>query len=60
MSRSKVKSLEIRIKKKKLFRLLGLLGQEHNIMVYIRSSSAHITRFKELAGKMIPMDNRTR
>jgi hypothetical protein len=29
-------------------------------MVYIRSSSAHIARFKELAGRMIPMDNRTR
>jgi hypothetical protein len=29
-------------------------------VVHIRSSSAHITRFKNLAGKMIPIDNRTR
>ena len=29
-------------------------------MVYIRRSSARIARFKELVGRMIPMDNRTR
>jgi hypothetical protein len=29
-------------------------------VVYIRSFSAHIARFKELAGRMMPMDNCTR
>jgi len=46
--------------KKQQFRFLGLLGQGHNIVVYIRGSSARTARFKELAGRMIPMDNRTR
>jgi hypothetical protein len=46
--------------KKQQFRLLGPLGQGHNIVVYIRGSSARTARFKELAGRIIPMDNRTR
>jgi hypothetical protein len=46
--------------KKKQFRLLGPLGQGHNIVVHIRSSSIYTARFKELVGRMIPMDNRTR
>ena len=54
-------SKELRDKdiKKKHFRLLGLLGQRHNIVSYIYSS-VHTARFKQLAGKLIPMDNRTR
>ncbi len=39
---------------------MGPLGQGHNIVVYIYSSFAYITRFKELAGRIIPIDNRTR
>jgi hypothetical protein len=46
--------------KKQQFRLLGLLGQGHNIVVYIRESSARTARFKELTGRIISMDNRTR
>jgi hypothetical protein len=42
------------------FRLLGPLGQGHNIVVYIRGSSAHTDHFRKLAGRMIPMDNCTR
>ena len=46
--------------KKKQFRLLGPLGQGHNIVNHIRSSPAYTARFKQLAGRLIPMDNRTR
>jgi len=46
--------------KKQQFRLLGPLGQGHNIVVHIRGSLARIARFKELARRMIPMDNRIR
>ena len=41
------------------FRLLGPLGQGHNIVVHIRGSSAHTNHFRKLAERMIPMDNRT-
>jgi hypothetical protein len=46
--------------KKLQFRLLGPLGKGHNIVVYIRSSAGRTAEWKELAGRMIPMDNRTR
>ncbi len=42
------------------FRLLGPLGQGHNIVVYIRGSPSRTAEFVGLTGKMIPMDNRTR
>jgi hypothetical protein len=42
------------------FRLLGPLGQGHNIVAYIRGSPARTKVFRELVGRMIPMDNRTR
>jgi hypothetical protein len=42
------------------FRLLGPLGQGHNIVVYIRRSSRRTAEFLNLAGRMVPMDNRTR
>ena len=42
------------------FRLLGLLGQGHNIVVYIHRSPARTKVFKELAGRIILIDNRTR
>jgi hypothetical protein len=42
------------------FRLLGPLGQGHNIVVHIRGSPARTAVFIKLAGRMIPMDNRTR
>jgi hypothetical protein len=46
--------------KKAKFRLLGPLGKAHNIVVHIRSSGGHADHFRKLAGRMIPMDNRTR
>ena len=37
------------------FRLLGPLGQGHNIVAHNRGSPACTKVFKELAGRMIPM-----
>jgi hypothetical protein len=42
------------------FRLMGPLSKMHNIVVHIRGSTARITEFLELAGRRIPLDNRTR
>jgi hypothetical protein len=42
------------------FRLLRPLGQGHNIVAHTRGSPARTKVFKELAKRMIPMDNRTR
>jgi hypothetical protein len=42
------------------FRLMGPLGQLHNIIVHIRGSTGRIKAFLEIAGRMIPLDNRTR
>jgi len=41
-------------------RLMGPLGQMHNIVIHIRGSTAQIAEFLELASRMIPLDNRTR
>ena len=46
--------------KKIRFRFLGLLGQGHNIAIHIRGSPAWIDEFKELAGRLVPLDNRMR
>jgi len=46
--------------KRAKFRLLGPLGQLHNIIVHIRGSTARTNEFLELAGRKIPLDNRTR
>jgi hypothetical protein len=42
------------------FRLMGPLGQAHNIVVHIRGSAGRIEEFRTLANRLIPMDNRTR
>ena len=42
------------------FRLLGPLGKLHNILVHSRGTSALVKEFKELAERMVPLDNRTR
>ncbi|OAQ58218.1 ribonuclease H-like protein [Pochonia chlamydosporia 170] len=47
-------------KQRAKFRLLGPLGKLHNLVVNIRSSSGRTKEFKELAGRLIPLDNRTR
>ena len=46
--------------KKAKFRLLGPLGQGHNIVVHMRGSSSRIEYFKKLVGRIILIDNRTR
>jgi len=45
---------------KQKFRLLGPLGQLHNIIVDIRSSANRTAEFVALAARMVPLDNRTR
>ena len=45
---------------RKKFRLLGPLGKLHNIIVNIRGSTSRTAEFLDLAGRMIPLDNRTR
>jgi hypothetical protein len=42
------------------FRLIGPLGQIHNIVIYIRGSTARIAKFLELVSRMILLNNRTR
>jgi len=42
------------------FRAMGPLGKLHNIVVHIRSSAGRIQEFKDIAERMIPLDNRTR
>jgi hypothetical protein len=42
------------------FRLLGPLSKLHNIIMNICSSSAYIKHFKNLAGRIIPLNNHTR
>jgi hypothetical protein len=42
------------------FRLLGPLGKLHNILVHIHSTPALVQEFLGLAGRLIPLDNRTR
>jgi hypothetical protein len=47
-------------KRRVKFRLMGPLGQLHNIIVHIRGSTARTNEFLELAGRKVPLDNRTR
>ena len=42
------------------FRLIGPLGQAHNIVVHIRGLAGRTEEFRTLANRLIPMDNRTR
>lgn len=42
------------------FRLLRLLSQRHNIVVYIRGSSGRTAEFRKLTEKIILINNRTR
>ena len=42
------------------FRLIGPLGQLHNIIVHIRGSTACTNEFLELAGRKVLLDNCTR
>jgi hypothetical protein len=42
------------------FQLIGPLGKIHNIIVYIRGSTAYITEFLKLAKRQILLNNHTR
>jgi hypothetical protein len=42
------------------FKFLDPLSQKHNIVVHIRGSPNRTAEFVGLAGKIIPMDNRTK
>jgi hypothetical protein len=42
------------------FRLLGPLGQRHNIVAHIRELPAYTKVFKKLAERIILINNRTR
>src|SRR6266511_3206391 len=42
------------------FRFLGSFGKEYNIVVHIGGSSARTDVFRKLAGRLIPINNRTR
>ncbi|KAG4432421.1 hypothetical protein IFR05_012096 [Cadophora sp. M221] len=46
--------------KRARFRLLGPIGQAHNIVVHIGGSAARTDVFRNVAGRLIPMNNRTR
>jgi hypothetical protein len=46
--------------KKAKFRLLGPLGQLHNIIIHFGASPQREAEFKVLAGRGVPLDNRTR
>lgn len=46
--------------RKAKFRLMGPLGKLHNTVVHIRSSPTRSKVFINMAGRMIPLDNRTR
>ena len=47
-------------KRRATFRAMGPLGKLHNIVVHIRGSSARTKVFKNLAGRMVPLNNRIR
>jgi hypothetical protein len=47
-------------KKRATFRIIGLFGKLHNIIVYIRSSANRTKEFENLIGRMIPLNNRTK
>ncbi|EED11944.1 conserved hypothetical protein [Talaromyces stipitatus ATCC 10500] len=48
------------IQRKATFHSIGPLGKLHNIMAHIRGSAGRTKEFKDLAGRLIPLDNRTR
>ena len=51
---------EKRKRGKNIRNIMGPMGKLHNYVVHIRSSANRTTWFIERAGKMVPLDNRTR
>ncbi|KAN0099835.1 hypothetical protein V8E51_013610 [Hyaloscypha variabilis] len=52
-----IRDVEITEQVRAKFRLLGPLGQGHNIVVYIRRSLLRTAAFKKNAGRLIPINN---
>jgi len=48
------------VEKRVTFRTMGPLGKLHNIVIHIRGSSGRTKEFEDLAGRIIPLNNRTR
>ena len=46
--------------KRTIFRALGPLRKLHNIVIHIRGSIGRRVRFRELAKRLIPLNNRTK
>jgi hypothetical protein len=46
--------------KKTKFRFLKFLGKAYNIVIHIRNSDNRADYFRKLAGKIIPINNRTK
>jgi len=47
-------------KQRAAFRAIGPLRKLYNIIIYIRNSASRIREFKDLVGRIIPLNNRTR
>ena len=60
----KIKGKELNLEEEKeksnTFRKLGALGKLYNITVHTRSLASYTREFKGLAGRRIPLNNRTR
>lgn len=48
------------LQKRNTFRMMGAIGKLHNIVVHVRGSAGRTKEFKNLAGRTVPLDNRTR
>jgi hypothetical protein len=48
------------IQKRNIFRIIELFRKINNIIVYIRGSAGRTKKFKELAERIISLDNRTK
>ena len=46
--------------KQATFRAIGPLGKLYNNIIYIRSSASRTKEFKDLADRIIPLNNHTR
>jgi hypothetical protein len=55
-----IRERENETERRNTFRRMGPLGKLHNIVVHTRGSPSRTRQFKDLAGRMIPLDNRTR
>jgi hypothetical protein len=51
---------EVILQRRAICREIGPLGKLHNIVIHIRGSAGRTKEFKDLAGRLIPLDNRTR